>query len=496
MNALRRADPMLPLTALVATVVYLLHGFDGSLSRDPASFAYGGQRVADGVPPYVGLLTRVGPLAHLLPGIGVAAARVIGTDDLLGARVLFMLISVVCVAVAYLLGRELFGSRLAGVASAAALLCFHGFIHYATYGPREKTAVVLFVLLALLALLHQRWGTSGFLTALATLTWQPIFPALIVGAVVAVHLGLGAGRTRALARLAVGGLVPTAVTVGTYAAAGALDVFLDDFVLINTHYTKQISPLSMLSRTADKMTAGFGWSLAVVVVGAVALLALAGVALARPGERRDPRRAALAGSAAVLVVGMLWTARSYDGWPDLLPFLPCAALGVGGTVAAVSRRVTGRTATAVATAWAVTATAMAVTYSVDRQTVLERQRAGVAAVLDLLPPDATMLSVQAPQPLVLSGKPNLSRHQIFSKGLSDYVDDVWPGGMEGYGRWVGAQEPTLISVGLSPPPTWLAPVIDASYSRIGRVPGWSWYVRKDVGRENVEALRAAIRGVA
>jgi 4-amino-4-deoxy-L-arabinose transferase-like glycosyltransferase len=132
---------------LVAVVVYSLHGFRGYLDRDVALYAYGGQQVVDGVPPYVGVLNRAGPLAHILPGIGVAVARLVGADDLTSIRVVFMLFAVACVGVVYLTTRDVFRSRLAGVAAAAAFLSFTGFVHYATYGPREKTPMTLFLAL-------------------------------------------------------------------------------------------------------------------------------------------------------------------------------------------------------------------------------------------------------------------------------------------------------------------------------------------------------------
>ena len=79
---MRRLDPWGPLFAVAATVVFLLHGFGGTLTRDLALYAYSGQQFAEGEPPYVSVLNRAGPLAHIVPGIGAAIARVVGTDDL------------------------------------------------------------------------------------------------------------------------------------------------------------------------------------------------------------------------------------------------------------------------------------------------------------------------------------------------------------------------------------------------------------------------------
>ena len=73
-----RVDPLVPVVAVVSLVVYALHGVHGALTRDLGIYAYAGQQVADGVPPYLGVLNRAGPLAHVLPGVGVLVARVGG----------------------------------------------------------------------------------------------------------------------------------------------------------------------------------------------------------------------------------------------------------------------------------------------------------------------------------------------------------------------------------------------------------------------------------
>ena len=194
---LARVDPLIPLLCGVATVLYVLHGFDGYLSRDLGDYAYGGEQVADGVPPYVAVVNRAGPLAHLIPGVGAVLSRWMGVDEVVGMRVFLMLFAVAGIAVTYLLGRDVFRSRLAGVAAAASLLGCQGFIAYASDGPREKTSMVLFLLCAMLAMVHQRWLTVGFCTALATLCWQPVFFVALPGAVTAVLLGLAAGRRSA-----------------------------------------------------------------------------------------------------------------------------------------------------------------------------------------------------------------------------------------------------------------------------------------------------------
>src|SRR6478672_12197400 len=94
-----RTDPLVPLLCALATVVYVLHGFHGYLSRDLGTYAYGAEQVAEGVPPYVAVINRAGPLAHLIPGIGAVLSSWAGVDQVVGMRVFLMFFAVACIAV-------------------------------------------------------------------------------------------------------------------------------------------------------------------------------------------------------------------------------------------------------------------------------------------------------------------------------------------------------------------------------------------------------------
>ena len=498
---LRRVDPLTGVVCAAALAVYLAHGLEGPLTRDVAVYGYGGQQVAEGVPPYVAIVNRAGPLAHLVPGIGVVAARLVGVDDVRGMRVLFLLVAVACVGLAHLVGRDLLGSRRAGIVTAAALLSFEGFTWLATYGPREKTLMVLFLLGALLAVVHQRWFAAGVLISLGTLTWQPVLFAGLTAAVVAALLGTPgrrpATRLRPLLLIAVGGLVPAAATVAAYALVGRLHVLLDDFLLVNARYTHQTSLFELPSWGWTTLADGYGASVWVLVVGVLALpvLAVGGLRGRRSGRTTDPRTAALVGAAAGLAGGVLWSVRAFNAWPDAFVVLPFAALGVGGLVARLTDGVPARVAVAATTALARAAPTLALGSALDtRDGRLARQRASVAIVLGHLAGDAGILSIEAPQPLVLAGQRNPSRFQLFGNGLVDYLDDVWPGGKRGYGRGVVApQPPARVARGRPPPPAGRPPGGGPGVRRVGLAPGWTWYVRRDVGTGTIASLRAAIR---
>lgn len=484
----RRTDPLTPLLGAVSLVVFWLHGFSSYLSRDLALYTYAGQHVLDGVPPYVAVLNRAGPLAHLLPAVGIAAGRAVGQSDVLGARVFYLLLAVVCVCLVHVVGRDVFGSRLAGLVSATAFLTFLGFIEYAADGPREKTPMVLFGLCSLWALAHRRWGWAGLFLGLATLTLQLAF---FVGApVLVVCLAFAPRKARALALAVGGGAVPVLVLAAYFAWQGALGAAVDGFLLLNLRDTSANPMLPHLAYDWSLLVTGYGVSLYVLLGGLLAWLVLSPAALV--GVRRDASAGAAlrVGLGLSAVAGVLWTLHDFDSWPDVFELLPVAALGVGGAFAAVRSRVRLRAASlALALAWALAATAFAGVSSVTRRDHrLEAQRSAVAAALDVLP-HARMASLNAPQPLVLAGRTNPSRYQMFLSGLDRYVSETWPGGLPGFTESLLRDHPQLVAVG-TPSRAWMRRALRPDYTVVGAPPGWVWYAARSLGPDTLDRLRA------
>lgn len=476
------ADPYLLGVGLVSLVVYTLHGFDGALNRDLGVYMYGAQRFLDGEPPYLGILNRAGPLAHALPAVGIWVGRHLGVGDVHGARYFYMLVSVVCVCLVHVLARDLYGSRLVGVVSATAFLGFQGFLEMATYGPREKTPMVCFLLIALIALRHRRWATAGVFVALATLTWQPVFFVLATTALVAILLA-PAGRWMALLRFAIGGVATSAVVLAYYAAHHALHAFFEGFVLINAHYTEQGGAIS--SGTWGLLRSGYGLSLFLVLLGLLALPVVAALAGRSAWRTRDAVPVTLVAVGVGWLVGMGWAVIAFNGWPDLFEMLPFAALGLGGLAAAVlgwaRPRFEARVVAAVAIGLAVVLVAFATVTSVTtRSDTLLTERASVAAVLGHAPPHASILSIQAPQALVLAHRRNPTDVQMFLDGFDRYVDDTWPGGLAGYAAWVARTRPDLIAMQTGFAPRWLTPVLAQDYRRVGRGATFAWWASTDL----------------
>jgi hypothetical protein len=471
---------------LVALVVYALHGYQGTLDRDLGVFMYGGEHVAHGVPPYVGIFNSVGPLADAIPGLAIWLGHFVGVAPLLSARVFFTLISAASCAMLAVLARDAFGSRTAGFLAAAIFLTFEDFLRLASDGPREKTAMVLFLLIALIAMGRRRWLLAGVFTAMATLTWQPVL--LVAVTVLAVFVIASPGRRLGtVLRFVLGGMLPLLATVVYFASQHALHTAFQGFVLVNVLYTVQTSVFTAESGFWTLMWDDYHGSMLVAAVGLLAIFDIGRRTLPRVVRRRgrpvaDHRTALVAALGAGAAVGSLWTLGAINGPPDLFELLPFAALGAAGLVLSTTAQLTPTRLRALVVGIVVLATLSAGAESVfGRTDRLAVQRADVHAVLRSAPAGATVVSIDSPEVLSLAGLTNPTPFQIFDPGMQGWIDHRFPGGERGYAHYINALHPTLIVVGTAFDGSWPDRLLAHHYWRVGRGPTWVWYVRRDVG---------------
>lgn len=463
---------------LVALVVYSLHGFESSLGRDQATFVYGGVRFAHGTPPYRGIFNSVGPLGDMVSGVGTRAGWLVGLDDLTGARLLYLVLSAGCVAGVSVLARETLRSRWAGLVAPAVFLTFAGFLELATGGPREKTVMVLCLETALLLLLRRSWFAAGVLTALAVLTWQPAVLALASAALAAIWTTPGR-RSRAGAAYVVGGLVPTALLAAYFLAEHTLRLAWWGLVSVNVGYTSQPS----IADSWGLVTADYGWSLALVGIGLAALLTA--------GVRHGRELAVLGAGAAVATV---WTCYAVNGGADLFVVLPFAAVGVAAIPVRLGRRLDPRTAARVCTAVVVVAVVLASAEAVTtRDHRLPTERRDVARMVAAVPPGSTVISLSAPEVLVLAHRTNPYPWQLSDGPISAFLDDHLGGGLAAYAGRISRLHPALIAIGNRTADDWLRPVLDRDYTRVGKGDHWVWYAATTLGAPTLRHLRRVDR---
>ena len=184
-----------------------------------------------------------------------------------------------------------------------------------------------------------------------------------------------------------------------------------------------------------------------ILAGLLAVMVIAAMRATEAFRGREARDRAVLGIGAATLAGIVWSLFVLNGWADLVVLLPAAAVGVGAVAAEVQARVPKRVAVPILVTWSVTCLLAALISSfTNREHVLDQQRTEVAGMFAAVPSDATVMSVGGPQPLVLTHRTNPIRHQMFLTGLNEYVDDTWPGGLEGLADGIREEEPTFITV--------------------------------------------------
>ena len=382
---------------LVGAALFIRFGSDGALARDEAVYAYGGQQLGHGVPFYASIFDQKTPGAAYLAGLGDALG---GLD---GIRIVFFVCACLTVLAVYLLGLELWGSVLAALTGAVVFASFHGFAADALSGPDAKTPGILLAVLSLLLVLRRRWFWAGACGALAFLFWQPLL----------IYLGVAVIVSRRPAVL-LGAAVPLAVTVAYFALTGALGDFVQ---------AAFVFPVQGLHRTPETVGQRLGHIAAVVHQNYDAVLVWSGLALLVVLAALRRWWAVLGSFAAIAV----FSALDFQGYPDVYPLLPYAALGIGGAVAVAGRlrpiAVVGLAVLA-ATSWTQFAPADG----------LAVQSAQAASIERLLRPGETLYTLGDPTPLVLTGRRNASRYVFLGSGVGQWDEMHTPGG---FGGWMG-----------------------------------------------------------
>jgi len=447
----RRLMPLLIVG--IAAWTYVTYGFDATILRDDAFYGHCAQRVADGYPPYVQVFDVKGPLASLVPALGVIAARQVGVPDYRGVQVEFVIIAILLVLAVYLLTQALTGSVTAAALAAVVFLGFEGFIRHAA-GCRPKIIMVLLMTLALLSVVRKSWALAGALLAMAALTWQPVG---VVGlAALMATLGEPAGRRRrAVLLLLAGGLAVVAAVVAWFAAKGALTELwrAAGVALVYTSARGSDLPLTWrLWRPLRICFEGYRASFMAGGLGFVGLLAALTEAWRRHGgligTLTRSRWSGVFGAFAVLAGFSLFDFQRYpDGWV-LLPFL---SAGLGYLLARALQGLSGpealirpgqRPLAAAMVALALFApTVVHVKFEPGRGLPEELQM--VREIVQHLD-GAPVQVIGAPEVLYFCGLTNATRHVVVGTGITAYIDALEPGGVAGWLQEIEDANPGLL----------------------------------------------------
>jgi hypothetical protein len=463
----------------LAAAVSSLYGLGGGLSRDGAIYLYSGQRMAEGVPPYVSVFDHKGPLAPMLAGAGVMLSKLLNSDDIMTVRVIFFLMGCLAVVCAYLLGGSLFKSQRAGIFAALTFLAFFCFARYATAEPEAKTPMLLFEVLALLLTSQKRWFWAALCGSLAFLVWQPMIIFPLVTLLLAATQG---SRSSALSRAVCGAGLPVAATVAYFYAKGALYELINGSILFNLRYLDQEKFSSVAPRLIAPVRAiFFGYTTILIPVVICAMLAAVVISAVTLGRLYFPRGPALVslGNVATretfaplllsLPFPVIWSMMDFQGYPDFFVFIPYVAAGFGGFLNFVAGRVEaaglrGVRKTFVPITYALL-TAMAVISSLitiklaaqissldmdgrgPKPGDFDYQKRAASEVRERFGGDARVVSIGVPQVLVLLHDTNPNPYAFVIRGIDREIAVQTPGGFHGWLRELGAYDPDVIAFG-------------------------------------------------
>ena len=431
----------LPLAVLgLAALVYALYGFEGPLYRDYGIYLYGGQRMADGVPPYVSIFDHKGPLPFVLAGIGAAVAELSNWDDVYAVRAVFYVTGCLSAAAVYLLGGSVFRSRTAGFFAALTFIGFYSFARSVASGPDAKTPMVLFEALSLYLASRKSWFWAGFCGSLALLVWQPM-GLLTAGVVVLAFAQPREERYKASLRTLAGGALPLVLTGAYYWYEGALDKLADGLFLFNLLYINRGSlPILNPVGPASQLLNWYGIMLVPITLGLGVVLSLY---FLRPARFRY---------APVLVslpLFVLWSLTDFQTPDDFYVFLPYAAVGFGALLAAGLRRVETPLPVGAVLALGLLLAAVANTPVIqgtaNQKPSLAAQRESARAIQQRFGEDARLISINAPQVLVLLDQENPNPYLFTTEGIDRIIAARTPGGFEGWLEDLEDYEPEAIA---------------------------------------------------
>ncbi|MEA2296667.1 MAG: hypothetical protein QOE86_4306 [Solirubrobacteraceae bacterium] len=488
----------------ITVALFTRFGLDDTLRRDEAIYAYGGQQWANnGVPFETSIFDPKGPGAAALLALATLVARALSVNDLHLMRLFFFLFACGAVVGVYVLGLWLFESALAGLAAAITFASFEGFALDALGGPDAKMPGIFFAVVAMALLLRRRWFLGALAGSLAFLVWQPL---VIYPAVAVVAAAVAPGRSERWGRVGqavAGAAIPVAVTVVYYLLAGSLhDLFEGsvNFPLTGIQHGNE-TLRQRLDVIRHVVTADYGHTRWLFWGGLVLLPALAGLRLARGrSQLRDTVRDPFLVVVVLSFLGVvLFSATDFQGYPDLYPLLPYAALGIGGAVGLVLTGLRGgawlRRVAGVVASLAVAALAVLTWHWYDvpraRDTNLILQRARAKKIKAMIGPGETLYAIGDPTSLVLTHRRNPSRYIYLGSAVGRWMLKHTPGHFAGWQRQVRKANPAVIVVAGWTGPTeqrtvrWLRSAYAERY--MGH---WQVFLTPDAIR------RAKVRGIS
>jgi hypothetical protein len=442
---------------IVAIVLFTRFSVHEYLTRDQAIYAYGGQRMAHGVPPYSSIFDPKTPMATLVSGVASTLARLTGRDELTTIRLAFFLIALLMVLALYVLALRLWHSVAGAVVAAVVFACFNLIASDALGGPDAKAPGILAAILTMWLVIERRWYWAAFAGSVAFLSWQPLVVYPVMVGVIVLAESIKARKWRPFANTVAGAVTPFIVVTIYFAATHGLGHFFQSaFEFPATGIVRPAYHFnSHMQHIFHMVAAGYGFSGTLLYAGDVILLGLVIAHLIR--HRHDLRGAIRNPLVCMVLVTMLaelgYAIYDFEGPPDVYPFLAYPPLGFAGLTALVVRSCASTTLRRATTAAALVAVAVLAGFSCVWFTDsplhgdgLRAQQADACAVDRILGREPGLYSLGDPIPLVLTRRVNPDRFIYLGESVDLWKIAHTPGGFTGWTQQIQADDPSVLIV--------------------------------------------------
>jgi hypothetical protein len=468
---------------------------------DRANWDYFAQVIARGGVPYRDVVNIKTPLSAYIGAAAILATRPFRLREIYATRAASILLAALAVAFTLLVGSLYFDCRRIGLLAALILLGIYNFARLNSDGIQPKTPMILFGLMTLLAVIKDRPLLAGLFGMLSALCWQPGL--LFVGAAgLAFSKYLVSWRDLRLAKAVAGAAIPLALFLGYLWAAGALRDFYTWCIHFNmTVYAPRdrqtfqifLDRLSLLLEESYEQERAYFY---LAGVGALAVLIREAVSATKRGWSYLLDRAPRHQVVIAALVYLFFCRINMQGEQDLIPLLPFVAifasvllvwsLDFAMKLAARAHAKLGNIYIA-RSGFALMLLAVfflniapAFSFKAPRKS-LKAQDADTAEIMSHLAAEDTIFVHGRTEMLVLSGLTNSRKYTNLDHGKDNYLDQVEPGGFDGWLERLKADRPKVVMLSRIENVDrkidflkW----VKSDYERIkGRV--FTYYLRKD-----------------
>ncbi|HLF83711.1 MAG TPA: DolP-mannose mannosyltransferase [Blastocatellia bacterium] len=466
---------------------------------DHANWDYFAQVIARGGVPYRDVVNIKSPLSAYIGAAAILVGRPFGLGDVLAIRITFLALALLTLGFTFLVALDYFKSIRIALFTATVMLTFDAFARFNGGGIQPKTAMLLFGLVTLWAIDKDRPLTAGVFGMLSALTWQPGL--LFVGAAgLAFSRYLTSWRDRKALKMLAGAVIPLGILLAYFWVSGALE----SFYLWNIHFNATV-----YAPHESRSLENFFTHLSELLNGRYhnsrdySYVALAGLCLAISQEFRNAikhggRYLLERASTHVVIIAPLvyfgFCMIDIQNGPDLIPLIPFVAIFAAVAIEFVVEQTANffsraRKNGAAIEGWASVAIVGFIlyrnvcgAYPFERGfPTLKDQDPAVEEITSHLEPGDKMFVYGRTEILVLSGLTSISKYFLLDRGKARYLDQVEPGGFDGWIERLKAEHPKIVVLGRlgagdarKPLEDWVA----AEYElRINRV--FAYYIRKD-----------------